>query len=112
MPDQSKAERTMTQFLWAGAILLFILSEAQVIVSYVRGASQHTWLDLGRLLATLLVLSVPGIAGLKGYSVAKGLPSAASAEEEARVAWIARNFLLIVIVAYVAIGWVTRQGLQ
>jgi hypothetical protein len=112
MRDKSGAERTMTQFLWAGAVLLFILSEAQVIVSYLYAPTPHPSFGTIRLLATVLVVSVPGIAGLKGYSVAKGLPSAASAGEEARVAWLARNFLLIVIVAYVAIGWVSRQGVQ
>ncbi|HEX2776621.1 MAG TPA: hypothetical protein VHN10_08285 [Candidatus Acidoferrales bacterium] len=112
MPDQSKAERTMTQFLWAGAVLLFILSEAQIVVSYVRASSQHTWFDLGRLLATLLVLSVPGIAGLRGYSVVKRLPPAISGDDQARLVWLAHQFLTIVIFVYVAIGWVTRQGLQ
>jgi hypothetical protein len=112
MPDQSKAQRTMTHFLWAGAVLLFLLSEAQVIVSYVRGASQHTWLDLGRLLATLLILSVPGIAGLRGYSVIRGLSSPIGADDEGKFIWLAHQFLTIVIFAYVAIGWVTRQGLQ
>jgi hypothetical protein len=109
MQDKSTPDAGLTPFLWVGAVLLFIVAEAQIVVSYFRMSSQHTWLDVGRLLGMLLVVSVPGIAGLKGYSVVKRLPAAISGGDEAKLAWVARNFLLIIIVAYVAIGWVMRQ---
>jgi hypothetical protein len=112
MRDKSGAERTMTQFLWAGAVLLFILSEAQVIVSYLYAPTPHPSFGIVRLFVTVLVLSVPGIAGLRGYSVAKRLPPPISGDDQARLVWLAHQFLTIVIFAYVAIGWVTRQGLQ
>lgn len=109
MGDKSTSGDGLTPFLWVGAVLLFILAEAQIIASYVRMPNQHTWLDVGRLLGTLLVVSVPGVAGLKGYSVVKRLPSSISGDDQSKLVWLERQFLTIVIFAYVAIGWVTRQ---
>jgi hypothetical protein len=99
----------LTRVLWVGAVLLFILTEAQVIVPYLYASTPHSSFGIGRLLITVLVISVPGIAGLKGYSVVRGLSSAIGSGDEAKLVWVARQFLTIVIVAYVAIGWVTRQ---
>jgi hypothetical protein len=109
MRDKSTPDAGLTPVLWVGAVLLFVLTEAQIIVVYVRTPSQHTWLDVGRLLGMLLVISAPGIAGLKGYSAVKRLPSAISGNDRAKLVWIERQFLTFVICAYVAIGWVTRQ---
>ena len=112
MQDKSTPDAGLTPFLWVLAVSLFILTEAQIVVSYVRIPSQHSWLDVGHLLGMLLVVSVPGIAGLKGYSVVRRLPSVIGGGDEAKVVWLARQFLTIVIFAYVAIGWVTRQSIR
>ena len=108
MRDKSTIGDGLTRVLWIGAALLFILTEAQVIVPYLYASTPHPSFAIGRLLVTVLLISVPGIAGLKGYSVVRGLSSAIGSDNEAKVVWLARQFLTIVIVAYVAIGWVTR----
>jgi hypothetical protein len=54
MRDKSTPGDGLTPFLWVGAVSLFIIAEAQIIVSYVRMSSQHTWLDVGHLLGTFL----------------------------------------------------------
>jgi hypothetical protein len=108
MRDKSTLDAGLTPFLWVGAVLLFIITEAQIILSYVHIPTQHTWLDVGRLLGSLLVLSVPGIAGLKAYSVVRRWSSAIGGDDEGKLIWLERQFLTASIFAYVAIGWVTR----
>ena len=88
--------------------MLFIIAEAEIIVSYIRMPTQHTWLDVGHLLGSLLVVSVPAIAGLRGYSVAGRWSSASGGNDAGKLVWLEHQFLTASIFAYVAIGWVAR----
>jgi len=108
MRDKSTPDAGLTPFLWVCAVLLFIITETQIIVAYVHIPSQHTWLDVGRLLGSLLVLSVPAVAGLRAYSVVRRWSSAIGGGDEGKLIWLERQFLTASIFAYVAVGWVTR----
>jgi len=93
-----------TRILWVCTLLVFTVAEMQVIVSYFRMPGPHSSFGIGHLLATVLIVSVPGIAGLRGYSVARALPLPATSDQ-VKLVWVAREFLVISIAAYVAIAW-------
>jgi hypothetical protein len=98
----------VTRLLWVCAVLILIVAEGQIIVSYLHAPAPHPPFGIGRLLMTVLVVSVPGLAGLRGYAVVKRLPSAITGDDQTKLIWLAREFLVISIFAYVAMGWVTR----
>lgn len=93
----------VTRALWVAAALVFIVSEVLVVVSYLHPTGPRTP-GIQNLLLNILIISVPGLGALKGYSVARRL-SPAMSQDNGRVIWLARQFLIIGIAAYVAIGW-------
>jgi hypothetical protein len=97
-----------TRLLWVCAVLVFIVAEGQIIVSYLHAPASHPPFDIARLLVTVLIVSVPGLAGLRGYAVVRRLPLAIGGDDQTKLIWLAREFLVISIFAYVAMGWVTR----
>ena len=93
----------VTRALWVTAALVFIMAEVLVVVSYFHPVGPHTP-GLKHLLMNILIVSVPGLGALKGYSVARRL-SPVTSQDNGRFIWLARQFLIIGIAAYVAIGW-------
>lgn len=105
MPEKSKSADGLTRLLWVCAVLGFIAAEAQVIVAYLSAPTPHSPYGMARLVLAFLVVSIPGIADLKGYFVVRGLSSEVNGGDETKFLWLARNFLIIIIFAYAAIGW-------
>jgi hypothetical protein len=93
-----------TWILLVGTVLVLLVVEATVIVAFAVSPKVHTSLAIGYLLASVLVTSVPGVAGVKGYYVARRLRSAIDAEgEEIIVIWLSRQFLATAVFGYGAV---------
>jgi len=97
---------SVTRVLWVCTVLVFVAAEAQVVAAYLGTPRPHTLLSIGRLLVAVLIVSIPGIAGLKGYQVVNRLSSPVT-EEKGKLIWLARQFLMASISAYIAISWRT-----
>jgi|GEM_PF-4623325 len=94
----------ITRTLFVGALLLLVIAEAVVIVSFVGSTKLHSTLTLGYLLGIVLVTSVPGVAGIKGYQVVGKIRSTLDAQGETKtVIWLSRQFLAMAIAGYGAI---------
>jgi len=95
----------ITRVLLICTMLLLVLVEAVVIVGFVGSPPKpHSSLTLGYLLGIVLVTSIPGVAGIKGYQVVSKMRSTLDAEGERKtVSWLSRQFLATAIAGYGAI---------
>ena len=90
-------------FLWS-VILLFLLSEAMVIASALGSNRMNSPSEIGKLLGSMLVMSVPAAAGIKGYYAARRLEVTLEEERhETTIMWMSRQFLVAAIFGYSAI---------
>ena len=97
----------VTRILWVGALLVFLLAEAVVIVAGLGLPKAHASLGIGQLLLTVFLIAIPGLAGIKGYYVAERLRSKFDAEQQdASFVWLSRQFLLATVFAYTAVIFV------
>jgi hypothetical protein len=93
-----------TTILWACAILLLFLAEALIMACWIRSPRLHLSIGIGRLLATILVVSAPCVAGIRGYSAISGRRSTPNiGSQEATKIWLSRQFLATTVCAYAAI---------
>jgi hypothetical protein len=94
----------ITRVLLVGTLLLLVVVEAVVIVSFVGSPKPHSLLALGYLLGIVLVTSVPGVAAIKGYQAVSKTRSTLDAEGERKtVIWLSRQFLATAVAGYAAI---------
>lgn len=85
-------------------VLLFVVAEALVVAASLGSPQARSPAGLGLLLARMLINAIPAAAGLKGYFVAKRLPSRADAKQkDAVVLWVSRQFLATAAFAYGAV---------
>ncbi|HXN71344.1 MAG TPA: hypothetical protein VN861_02190 [Candidatus Acidoferrales bacterium] len=104
MHDRWLGSTYITRALLVCALLLLVIAEAVVIVGFVGSPKLHSSLALGYLLGIVLVTSIPGAAGIKGYQVVSKMRPALDAQSERKaVIWLSRQFLATAVAGYAAI---------
>jgi hypothetical protein len=78
---------------------VFLVAETTVIVAFLGLPKVHTSSGIVRLLASVFITSIPGIAAIKGYYVVRRLRLARDVEQE-ETTWLSRQFLVTAIAAY------------
>jgi hypothetical protein len=97
----------LDRVILAGALVMFFLTEAVVIVALLGWPNGHASLGsrgIRQLLVNAFLISIPFVAGIRGSSVVKDLRSRFGAEGEAATfVWLWRQYLAGTICAYAAI---------
>jgi hypothetical protein len=94
----------VSRMFLVGALLVLLVAETTVIVAFLGLPKVHASSVMVHLLASVFVTSIPGIAGVKGYYVAKRLRLALDVNrEETTVMWLSRQYLATAIAAYGAV---------
>ncbi len=93
----------VSRILLACSLSVFLVGEAVVVVASL-GLPKGPSLGIGRILVNVLLTSIPGLAGIRGYYVVKRLRSNFDAErQEATFVWLSRQFLAVTISAYAVV---------
>jgi len=94
----------ITRTLLASVLLLLVLTEVVVIVTFSGWPKLHPSLGLGRFFAAVLVTLVPGVAGIQGYrAVGRLRPTIDAGGENTALIWLSRQFLAAAIFGYGAV---------
>ena len=91
----------LTRVLTVSAVIVFLLAESLVVVSWFHPPKGGPSLASRSPLAELLITSVPAVVGFHGYLGVRQLRSRLAAQlEETTLIWFSRQFLTTVIAAY------------